>query len=39
MTNDEARRADKLLSVQKNLIERATSMPKAATFFPSKRTQ
>jgi hypothetical protein len=38
MTNEEARRVDKIASVQKNLIDRASSMPKAA-FFPNKRQQ
>lgn len=37
MTNEEIRRIDKQLSVQKNLIERAQSLPKAP-FFPNKRT-
>ncbi|CDW79135.1 tpr domain containing protein [Stylonychia lemnae] len=40
MTNDEVRRIDKNLSVQKNLIERGVSMPKViAPFFPNKRSQ
>lgn len=41
MTQEEVRRIDKHLSVQKNLIERAQSLPKggAGPFFPNKRQQ